>query len=196
MSADAKKPRSLTWSEPTWSFRPRLKRDFTGVLNLWMWVRIFVVSLLLVVLLAYFVTCAVPDLQFDWINAFMMAFGGIVLYLAAFTSLLWFVPPSVRINAKGVSRQFGNQIVWRKRSDIRRIILDQTLSEKPRLRVEADGKKEFDCGIAPKISLNSLVAFLGETFPDRVIEEKMKADTRCRDANKMQNCRSPGIYPK
>ena len=172
MSTDAKKRKSLTWFEPSWSFRPRLKRELAGVLKLWMWVRIFMVSLFLVMLLAFFVTRKFPDLEFNWIRAFMVAFGGFVLFLMAVTVLMWFVPPTVRINAKGVCRQFGEETEWRQRSDIRRIILDRTIPEQPRLFVEADRKKEFDCGIASKTNLDSLAAFLRETFPNLVIEEK------------------------
>jgi hypothetical protein len=172
MSTDAKKPESLKWFEPSWSFRPRLKQEMARVLNLWMWVRIFVVALLLVILLASLVTRTVPNLEFDWTYAFIVAFGGIVLYLAAFIAFLWFIPPSVEINAKGVCRQQGNHAIWRRHADIRHIILDRTLLERPRLCVEAAGKKVFDCGIASEIGLDSLVAFLREIFPDRVIEER------------------------
>ena len=172
MNTDTKKPKSLQWFEPSWSFRPRLKQEWTRVMDLWMWVRVFVVALLLVVLLASFVTRAVPDLQFDWTYAFIVAFGGIVLSIAAYFAFLWFVPPSVSINTKGVCLQQGDHAGWLRHSDIRCIILDRTLLEKPRLCVQAAGKREFDCGIASKIGLDSLAAFLREVFPDRVIEER------------------------
>lgn len=172
MNTDTKKPKSLNWFEPPWSYRPRLKQELTCVFNLWTWVRIFVVALLLVVLLESFVTRAIPDLQFDWTYAFIVAFGGIVLSIAAFIALCWFVPPRVGINAKGVCLQQGNHASWLRHSDIRCIILDRTLLEKPRLCVQAAGKKEFNCGIASKIGLDSLAAFLREIFPDRVIEER------------------------
>jgi hypothetical protein len=172
MSTDTRKPKSLKWFEPSWSFRPRLKQELATVLDFWTWLRIFVVALLLVIPLASFVTRTVPNLQFDWTYAFIVAFGGIVLYLAALIAFFWFIPPRVEINAKGVCRQQGNHAIWRRHSDIQRIILDRTLLEKPRLRVGAAGKKEFDCGIASKIGLDLLAAFLRETFPDRVIEER------------------------
>ena len=172
MSTNAKKPKSLNWFEPAWSFRPRLQQELARVLDLRMWVRIFVVSLLLVILLASFVARAVPNLQFDWTRAFSMAFGGILLYLAALLAMFWFVPPRVAINAKGICHQQGQHATWRQHAEIRRIILDRTVQERPRLCVEAAGKKELDCGIASKISLDSLAGFLRETFPDRVIEER------------------------
>ena len=172
MSTNAKKPKSLNWFEPSWSFRPRLRRDLACVLDLWTWVRIFVVALLLVILLASFVTRTVPNLQFDWTYACIVAIGGIVLSIASFIAFFWFIPPRVGINAKGVCRQQGNHAIWRRHSDIRRIILDRTHLERPRLYVEAAGKKEFDCGIASKIGLDALAAFLREIFPDGVVEER------------------------
>jgi hypothetical protein len=101
-----------------------------------------------------------------------VAFGGTVLTVAAFVAYSWFVPPRVGINANGVYRLEGNHVIWRRHLDIRRIILDRTILERPRLCVEAAGKKEFDSGIASKIGLDTLDVFLRETFPDRVIEER------------------------
>jgi hypothetical protein len=175
MSTDAKKPKSLRWFEPSWSFRPRLKQDLACVLVLWTWVRVFVVALLLVILLASFVTRTVPNLQFDWTYAFIVAFGGIVLSIAAFIAFFWFVPPKVGINAKGVCRQQGNHAIWCRHSDIRCIILNRTLLERPRLCVEAAEKKEFDCDIASKIGLDSLAAFHETAFGKKLHKEAICA---------------------
>lgn len=172
MGTDAKTPKSLTWFEPSWSFRPRLERDLDRVFDFRVWARILLVALLLVILLAFFVVRAVPNLQFDWTYAFIVAFGAIVLYLASITTFLWFVPPRVGISAKGVYRQEGSHAVWRRHSDIRRIVLDRTVLERPRLCVEAAGKKDLECGIASKIDLDLLAPFLVEMFPNSVIEER------------------------
>jgi hypothetical protein len=171
MNTHAKKPKSINWFEPSWSFRPRLKRDLACGLNLRRVVRIFAVALLVVIPLAFFVTRAVPNLQFNWAHALIRAVAGVGLSLAAFFAILWFIPPRIGINAKGIYRQQGNHAVWRQCPDIRRIILDRTVLERPRLRVDAAGKKEFDCGIASKINLDSLAASLRETFPNGIIEE-------------------------
>ena len=176
MNTDTKKPKSLQWFEPPWSYRPRLKQELACVFNLWTWVRIFVVALLLVALLALVRYARGPQIfnsigqrppPTSWLSE------GIVLSIAAFIALCWFVPPRVGINAKGVCLQQGNHASWLRHSDIRCIILDRTLLEEdPRLCVQAAGKKEFNCGIAWKIGLDSLAAFLREIFPDRVIEER------------------------
>ena len=172
MSKDVKKPKSICWFEPSWSFRPRLKLDFVSVLNLWMWARIFVMALILAIILARFVSRRFPDLQFNWTYAFIQAFGGIILYLAAFITFCWVVPPRVQINAKGVCRQQGQHVAWRLRADVQRIILDRTVAERPLLSIESAGKRKFQCGIAPNIKLDSLAVYLRETFLDGTVEER------------------------
>lgn len=134
MTTTAKKSKSLSWSEPAWSFRPRLKRELTRVLNFWMWVRILLVSLVLIVLLAYFVTHRFPDLEFNWTNAFLISIGLAIIQFPILFAFFWFVPPKIIINAKGVCRQ-TNHTIWRRRRDIQRIILDRTLPVNPRLCV-------------------------------------------------------------
>ena len=167
MGKDTKKSNSLSWFEPAWGFRPRGKKAFAEVLNLGAWVRIFVAALLLAALLAYFTLRAIPDLEFNWIMGFCAAFGGAVLMVGVSMAQAWFIPPKISINSKGVCRT-QSAVVWRLRADIARICLDQSILEKPRLRVEATGKRALEFGIAPGIDLELLRGFLRETFPEKL----------------------------
>ncbi|MGA2556451.1 MAG: hypothetical protein ABSG04_09270 [Verrucomicrobiota bacterium] len=50
--------------------------------------------------------------------------------------------------------------------------IDTTDLARPRLIIEATGKKPLQCGIAAKLSSASLAAFLRATFPELAVEEK------------------------
>jgi len=45
-------------------------------------------------------------------------------------------------------------------------------SFRPRLNIEATGKKPFECGIAGKVSAAAVADFLRATFPELAVEEK------------------------
>jgi len=172
MSAEMKKPKSLWWFEPRWSFRPRVKALFFEIFQLWMWVRIFVLALLFTILAAHVVNRKFPDLDFNWVGFFIYSFGGLVFSVAVFFVYFWFIPPIIRINQYGVHRQEGRHVFWRRRADIQRIVVDRSALDRPQLHVEALNKKPFDCGIGAKLSADRLMAYLRETFPERFVEER------------------------
>jgi len=172
MRTPVKRPGSLWWFEPRWSFRPRLKALFFEIFRLWMWVRIFVVAFLFTILAAYIVKRKFPDLEFNWVASFIYSFCGLVIVTAVFFVYFWFVPPIIRINQYGVHRQEGNHGSWRPRADIQRMVVDRTVAARPQLHIEAVNRKPFDCGIGAKLSADALMAFLRETFPERLVEER------------------------
>ncbi len=169
---EAKQPKSLWWFEPRWSYWPRLIKEVSTILQLKTWLRIVAIVILLTVLLASAVKRALPDFQFDWAGRLAMSIGGLVLGLAGCLGAYWLIPPIIRVHAKGISRQQGQGASWRLRADIRRLTIDTTDPGRPRLSIEATGKKPFECGIATKVSVAALAAFLRATFPELAVEEK------------------------
>jgi hypothetical protein len=137
-----------------------------------MWLRLFAVLILFTVVAAYLLKRAVPDLEFDWAGQLARSIGVMVLGVVCFYGLSWLIPPFIVINANGVARQEGGHVVWRRRADIRRIIIDATDPARPRLNIEATGKKPFERGIAGKVSAAALADFLRATFPELAVEEK------------------------
>ena len=114
-----------------------------------------------------------PDLEFDWIRNLAMAIGAFLAYLGFVAVLLWLIPPRIEINRKGISRQQGRTPHWRLRADIRRIVVDTTDGTKPTLSIESN-RKPLAAGIASKISVTELIAFLRDNFPEALIEKKSK----------------------
>jgi hypothetical protein len=138
------------------------------------WLRIAGISILLTVLIAYGVKRAAPALEFDWASQLALCIAALFFGLLCMFGLWWLVPPFIRINAKGVSRQEGQHVFWRRRADIRRITIDATDPARPRLCIEAAGKAPFESGIAGKVSTEALAVFLRETFPEWTVEQMSK----------------------
>jgi hypothetical protein len=172
VNAEAKQPKSLWWFEPRRSYRPRLKKEVFAIIQIKMWLRIVAIVILLTVLLAYGLKRALPDFEFDWAAQLAQSIGVMVLGLVCFSVFIWFIPPIIGVTAKGVSRLQGQHASWRLRADIRRLTIDTTDQARPRLNIEATGKKPFECGIAAKVGAAALAAFLRATFPELAVEEK------------------------
>ncbi len=165
-------PKSLWWFEPRWSYTPRLKKEIWEMFQIKMWLRILAIVILLTVLIAYFVNRAIPDFEFEWAARLAFIIGAMALSLVCYLGLFWVIPPIIGVNGRGVSRQGQGHISWRLRADIRRITIDSTDPARPLLHIEASGKKTIECGIAMKVSVANLAAFLRATFPELVLEVK------------------------
>jgi hypothetical protein len=165
------KSESFQWFEPQWSYRPKVKVELFRILNFKMWLRIVAIVIPLTILLAYGTKRAFPNLEFDWVAALGGSIGIAIAMLALMTAILWFVPPIVSINCKGVFYQQGQSTRQRLRSDIRSITIDFTDPVRPFLHVETS-KRPLECGIAPQISLQNLVQFLRGSFPELLVTEK------------------------
>jgi hypothetical protein len=168
--SETKKSESLRWFEPRWSHVPRLKSEWSSLLHLKMWLRVSTVVILLTALTAYGVKHAVPDLDFNWAGALAASVGAFALVMFLTSAVLWAIPPIIIINCRGVCPQ-GQPAYRRLRADIRFITVDATDRTRPLLRVETS-RKLLEIGIAPKITLPELLAFLKATFPEVVVTEK------------------------
>ena len=166
MVAQSKGPKSLWWFEPRWSFRPRLKRELTGLVQFKLWLRVLAVVILLTVLLAYALKRKMPNLEFDWERNLAASIGLLIASIGCFAGLMWFIPPTIRIDSKGISRQFGQQVYWLLRPEIRRVTIDITDPSRPFLNVETMAKKTLECGFGPKVSPEALATFLRKKFPE------------------------------
>jgi len=136
------------------------------------WLRILAVVVLLTALLAYGMERAMPGLEIDWTRRLAAGIGMVILYVGCMAGLLWFIPPTITINPRGVSRQHGMQIYWLFRRNVRRITIDVADPSRPLLNIEAAGREPLECGIAAKVSAADLAKFLRETFPELALEEK------------------------
>lgn len=168
------KTAKLVWSEPKWSYRPRVKAELSSILNLRMWSRVLVLVILLAVVAAHYLGKAFPDLDFNWVGALAISVCVITAQLVLLGSFLWTVPPRITINRKGISRQHGQSVGWRLAKDIRLIAIDDTDLNHPHLYIEAAGRKEWDIGIASEIDRAQLRSFLREVLPSLLIDEKRR----------------------
>ena len=165
------KTKSCQWSEPTWSYRPRLKAEFSRLLEPRMWRRVLVIVALLTIVLAWAIKRVIPDLEFNWFAALAKAAGILIFSLAAMFAVFWWLPPGIRIWSKGVTRQQGNAVEIRQRRNIRCITIDTAEAARPWLRIESAGRP-LECGIAAKVSPAALALFLREQFPEISVVEK------------------------
>ena len=168
---ETKTPSAMEWNEPKWSYRPRVKAELSAILNLKMWLRVLVVVVLLTILLAYAVNRALPRLvEFNWVRGLILSCLALVAMLGMQLGILWFVPPVIRITAKGISRQ-ATSLHWRLRSEIRSIYIDTRSPIQPLICVESY-KRSFIAGVGPTIEPACLISFLKQTFPEILVEER------------------------
>jgi hypothetical protein len=175
MKVENKLPKELFWVEPRWSYIPRLRTEMAEIkqilMRVWVWLRIVLIAILLTVLLARWAKRAMPDLEFDWAAQLALSIATVFIGLFCFIGLLWLIPPFVFVNRRGVSRLHGGTF-WRRRAEIRRIIIDTTDPAHPRFSIEAADNKPFECGLGGKVSAAALASFLRETLPELTVEEK------------------------
>ena len=172
MDSPKTKPQSYQWSEPTWSYRPRLKTEFSGWLEPRMWRRVLIIVALLTIVLAWAIKRVIPDLEFNWFASLAKAAGMFCFYMAAMFAVFWFMPPRIRIWCKGVARQQGTAAQILQRRNIRCITIDTTNAARPWLRIETAGRP-WECGLAAKVSPAALALFLREQFPEISVVEKI-----------------------
>lgn len=160
---------SLSWFEPQWSYRPRLKTELASVADCRKVLRILALVAVVVSLLAFAVERAVPDLEFDWVRGGLLSILVLLVGIAALAGTLWFIPPAIRITDKGISRQQGQSVLWRMRRDIRRVQVDATVPGRSVLRVEST-RPPFEAGVPARISPEELAVLLRQTFPEACVE--------------------------
>jgi hypothetical protein len=167
----AKQKNNLSWFEPAWSYHPRIKKELAGLCDPRMWTRIVVITVATALALAFAVKRRFPDLEFDWTAALLLSVGACALMLASFTAILWWVPPMIQVNDKGISRQQGQHVHWRRRVELRHVFVDATDPIHPFLTVES-ARAAWRIGVPQRIEKRDLIAFLRRTFPELLIDER------------------------
>ncbi len=162
----------IRWAEPRWSYRARLKSELATVFRVDLWLRIMLWVILITAGMAYAVKKDVPDLQFNWFRALAASLGVFAIYFGSFVALIWFLPPLIQINHKGITRQHGNSVGWRLPKDIQSITVDARDSCHPHLCVICPDKKPWDLGIGEKVNILELVNCLRDNFSHALIEVK------------------------
>ena len=165
-------PTVLRWSEPQWSYRPKVKAEISRIVGLKPVLRIVIVAALVAGLFAYGIRRAVPDLEFNWVVSFIMSAGILLLYVIFLGAMFWFAPPEIHLTSEGVSYQRGRAPRRRLRSELKRITIDVLGPDRRILTVEAAGKRPLQFGIASEVSTPGLMEFLSGTFPGLVVEER------------------------
>lgn len=161
-----KRPETLSWFEPRWSFVPRVRRDFALLLKPAFWMRIAALSVPLAVLLVWGIR-RVPGAELGWVEAARLGLlSGAVLasMLVLLLGVHLLVPPLVRLSPKGVSRQTGQSVQWMRSADLRSVTVDLSDPAQPRLRVESS-RKTVEIGIGGKVALDPLLEFLKRAYP-------------------------------
>jgi hypothetical protein len=162
---------ALEWKEPKWSYQARIKAELAPVFGLKMWLRVLAAVVVLAAAMAYLVEHQFHGLiEFNWVRNVILSFlvlaGGLGLRIGAF----WFFAPTIRISAKGISRETESQH-WRLRKEIRSILVDARDRLHPVMNV-VNSKRTFAAGIGSDVEVGQLVSFLRQTFPEVPVEVK------------------------
>jgi hypothetical protein len=73
MTPTSRRAGTLWWWEPRWSFVPRIKRETAEILAPRKWLRILALSTAVILVLAFILRRALPDLEFNWLAASLWA---------------------------------------------------------------------------------------------------------------------------
>jgi hypothetical protein len=162
----ARTPKSVSWWEPRWSFVPRIRHEFRIPLR--KWIRIFVVSGLVTVLLAVIVRACLPNLPFNWFLNFLYAVAATVGYLVIARWFYSILPPHVTLHRKGITVVHGNNATCFRNTAIKAVNLVFHDARRIRMWITIE-KLSRHVGVSPKVNFSTVAALLGDklTVHDR-----------------------------
>lgn len=118
----SKRPKSLGWWEPRWSYVPPMLRETREIFAPQSCLRIALVAaaVLLAIYIAveFWLRPAMPAFQFNWLGAFAKGVGGIGVFLALHVILHIVIPPRITITKRGIATQHGQSALLTKHGDI------------------------------------------------------------------------------
>jgi hypothetical protein len=171
------KPTRMIWWEPRWSYFPREFREFRSVFRLRSWLRIVVVSAVVVVAIAVLANVLMPGLQFNWLGAFAISVAAIAGILLVFLVLSITIPPLVFITRS----RFGwwwppllhEGFSYYKCSDLQSVTVTLRDDGKHYLRFRT---KRFckRIGLSPRVNLSQLLDLFGDQL---VVRDRRRHST-------------------
>jgi hypothetical protein len=162
--------KSVSWWEPKWSFRAGIFQRWNEQLGWKACKRIFIVSGIIVV--AIFVVCRflAPNLQFNWLAAFLEAVALFAVYLLMIFGLDFFLPPNISIRKKGIQIQDGQTAHLYKQNEIVSCRLVSHGLERISLWFSME-KESRRVGVSPKVKLAELQELLGEKLVIALLDD-------------------------
>ncbi len=159
------KPTRIRWWEPRWSFVPRELRGFQKAVPLRSWLRIMVISAAITVAVALLANAFMPNLQFNWIGAFLISVAASMGIVAAMPLLVITFPRLVFVTETEVGWWWPpllhDGVTCIKRADLKSVTLTIRDDEKRYLRFQTH-KRRKRIGVARNVELESLCDMFGE----------------------------------
>lgn len=140
---------------------PRMRWELQSFLSARMWLRIIVVTGVIVIPLTLFVQVRFPNLQFDWTAALLKSIGLLALQLVLLLVVHVLLPPRLSVGARAIVVQHGNSARSFAYKKVEGVDLTLHGDGKLRLWITTDGRSHC-YGVSPAMDLANLQAVLGD----------------------------------
>jgi hypothetical protein len=158
-------PTRIRWWEPRWSFVPRELREFQKSFRMRSWLRIIVISAAITGAIAVLANAFIPNLQFNWITAFLISVAAIIGIMVVMPVLVVTFPQLVFVTEKGCGWWWPpllhDGITYIKRADLKSVTLTIRDDERHVLRFRTN-KFCKRIGVARNVKLESLLGMFGD----------------------------------
>lgn len=170
--------KAIAWWEPRWAVISRLLKDLHRWVGFALWLRIVTLSGIAFIGIWLLARRGVPNLQFNWLQAFAISLAGAVALFAYSFLVCVLIPPRIKVRPWCV---FIRQGQWWKFYTSKQIVLVHlVLHQSGRISmwvVTQSDRRHF--GVSRKVDLVALAGLLGEKLVvhDRLRRMRMRAAT-------------------
>ncbi len=158
-------PTRICWWEPRWSFVPRELSEMQKSVSMRSWLRIIVIFAAIMVAIAVLANTFIPNLQFNWISAFLICVAAITGFMVTMPILIVTFPQFVFVTVKGFGWWWppllNDGLTYIKRTDLKSVTLTVRNDGKHYLRFRTK-KLCKRIGLARNVKLESLLDVFGD----------------------------------
>jgi len=131
----------IWWCEPRWHYVPKQIRGFRTILPLKRLRLCFLVFGLITIVIALAMKIWLPNLQFDWLKAFVTSIAAFLGMMLLHLVVHNVVPPIVSIDRHGVRYSHGQTGMIFKHEDIFQVRLSFFSGGRIRMRIRTDNDR-------------------------------------------------------
>jgi hypothetical protein len=155
----------LQWWVPMSYQAEQARRDLSKIFSPAAIARIILAEVLVFAAVAFLLTQRIPDLQFDWLSAFLKCMGALFIILSMCCALA-FIPPMVMVNAKGIAISQAQHCRRYPYAELAELRIEDTASPYPMLLLRMRSQSEPErYPISPRIMLDDLRALIDQYTP-------------------------------
>lgn len=156
----------LQWWMPMPYQVERAKRNLSKVFSPAAIARIVLAVVVVFAAAAYLLPQTIPELEFDWMSAFLKCVG-FLLVILVMCCVLAFIPPMVRITSKGIAISQGQHCRLYPYAELCELRIENAASPYPMLLFRTRSQREPKrYPISPKIVLDDLRTLVDKYRPE------------------------------